>query len=283
MRVPPSPVIIWVGVFPGSELSATAAHDASQVLLALLKDYGLSDVGIQYRESSYFRSVAPQLIKCDYWRNPTAEVIRPLTPALGLQISTRERLDAGGTMALYLAEGGERNRLLGLSSRHVLFGPGEANVDYTAPDAPRPDQHPKNVVLLGTKAYDNLLASIKIKIADHSRNISFDRRSIVDSVSAEAWPNPRAVEEATRRRAEYQRKIEEAELAIEKLAELLRHVQTTKEWRHPDRRVLGRVLRSPALQRGVGQHRFTEDWAIFEVDRAKLGEGFEGNQIDLGA
>lgn len=51
-----SPVIVWVGVFPGSGLSATAAHDVSQVLLALLKDHDISDVGIQYRESNYIRS-----------------------------------------------------------------------------------------------------------------------------------------------------------------------------------------------------------------------------------
>jgi len=32
----------------------------------------------------------------------------------------------------------------------------------------------------------------------------------------------------------------------------------------------------------VGEHQFTEDWAIFDIDRAKLGDGFEGNKLDLG-
>jgi len=33
----------------------------------------------------------------------------------------------------------------------------------------------------------------------------------------------------------------------------------------------------------VGEHRLTEDWGIFQVNRAKLGAGFQGNKIDLGA
>ena len=37
------PVTIWIGVFPGST-SATAAHDAAQDVLALLRDFEIIDV-----------------------------------------------------------------------------------------------------------------------------------------------------------------------------------------------------------------------------------------------
>ena len=39
------PVTIWIGVFSEST-SATAAHDAAQDVLALLKDYQITDVDI---------------------------------------------------------------------------------------------------------------------------------------------------------------------------------------------------------------------------------------------
>jgi hypothetical protein len=55
-----------------------------------------------------------------------------------------------------------------------------------------------------------------------------------------------------------------------------------KDWSKLDNRVLGHILRSPAITLGVGEHRFTEDWGIFLVNRAKLGDGFQGNKLDLG-
>ena len=59
--------------------------------------------------------------------------------------------------------------------------------------------------------------------------------------------------------------------------------QVNKDWSKLDNRVLGHILRSPATNLGVGEHRFTEDWGIFLVNRDKLGDGFQGNKVDLGS
>jgi len=59
-------------------------------------------------------------------------------------------------MALYLAEGGGSDRLLGLSYRHVLIGSKEANIDYIR----HPSGSPKDVLLLGRRAFTNLVDSI---------------------------------------------------------------------------------------------------------------------------
>jgi hypothetical protein len=75
--------------------------------------------------------------------------------------------------------------------------------------------------------------------------------------------------------------LDKAETAMEALAVLLD--QVNKDWNKLDKRVLGHILRSPAIALGVGQNRFTEDWGIFRVSRAKLGDGFQGNKMDLGA
>jgi len=59
--------------------------------------------------------------------------------------------------------------------------------------------------------------------------------------------------------------------------------QVNRDWKKLDKRVLGPIIRSPAISLGVGEQRLTEDWGIFRVDRAKLGDGFKGNKMNLGA
>ena len=55
------------------------------------------------------------------------------------------------------------------------------------------------------------------------------------------------------------------------------------DWSRLDNRVLGHILRFPAITLGIGEHRFTEDWGIFLVNRAKLSDGFQDNKMDLRA
>ena len=160
------PVTIWIGVFPESA-SATAAHDAAQGVLALLKDYQITDVDIEFRESFYTREVGPQLHRPASDLDLLLDVISPLTPALGLPIFTKARPDAQGTMALYLAEGGGSDRLLGLSCRHVLIGSEQANIDYVC----HPSRPPRDVLLLGRRAFTNLVDSIKLGIRKHGFNV----------------------------------------------------------------------------------------------------------------
>ncbi|KAJ3897897.1 hypothetical protein F5879DRAFT_813351, partial [Lentinula edodes] len=78
----------------------------------------------------------------------------------------------------------------------------------------------------------------------------------------------------------YRSKIESSLEAMEALGAL--YEQVNKNWKRFNNRVLGHIICSPALRLGVGKQRFTEDWGIFSIDRTKLGDGFQGNQIDLG-
>lgn len=74
--------------------------------------------------------------------------------------------------------------------------------------------------------------------------------------------------------------VDKAEAAVDALGELLKQVNHTRNKRGSP--VLGHVLRSPAITLGVGPQHFTEDYGIFLVKRHTLGEGFQGNKIDLG-
>ncbi|KAG9075984.1 hypothetical protein FRC06_009779, partial [Ceratobasidium sp. 370] len=270
-----SPVTIWIGVFPGST-TATAAHHAAQSVLALLQGCQITDVDVDFRESIYTRSVGPRLLRPVRDRDPLAEVVTPLTPALGLCISTRARPDAQGTMALYLAEGDGSNRLLGLSCRHVLIGPEAGNFDYSYhPGAP-----PKDVLLLGKGGYANLVDSIKFAIAGEGISAKLYRNEIESCKEQEKGNDAADVAKAEEYRIETEKLLDKAGEATVELAGFLD--QVNKEWRKIRNRVIGRVLRSPPIGLGVSEQHFTEDWGVFVVDRAKLGDGFQGNKIDLG-
>lgn len=101
----------------------------NRTYLTLLKEYQITDVDFDFRKSFYMREVGPQLPDPVGNLDPLEELVSPLPPALG-HISTKAMPNAQRKMALYLAEGGSSDRLLGLSRRHVLIGSKEANIDY---------------------------------------------------------------------------------------------------------------------------------------------------------
>lgn len=167
------PVTIWIGVSPNTT-SATAAHGAAQDVLALLKDYKITDVDLEFRESTYVREVGHRLHRPVGDLDPLVNVVGPLTPALGLSISTKARRGAQGTMAIYIAKGGDSDRLLGLTCRHVLISAKDTNVDYVYhPSAPKRD-----VFLLGKSAFNNLVNSIIVRIGRHGIAIERCRSQI---------------------------------------------------------------------------------------------------------
>lgn len=81
------PATIWIDVSPEST-SATAAHDAAQDVPPLLKDYQITDVDIDFRESFYTREVGPQLLEPISDLDPLVDVFSPLIPAPGRCSST---------------------------------------------------------------------------------------------------------------------------------------------------------------------------------------------------
>ncbi|KAF8639613.1 hypothetical protein AX16_010260 [Volvariella volvacea WC 439] len=276
-----SPVTIWIGVLPGSTL-ATAAHNAAKDVQGLLEKYGITDeVNIEFRESDYQHHIGAPLYRSVNDLNPLVDVVGPLTPALGLRISTTTRPTAQGNIALYLAEGGGSegggsDELLGLTCRHVLIGPKEDKKLY----AYHTSQPPKDVILLGHNAYTNLIDSIKLKIGELGITAQYWEEQIEDFKQREDDADPEDAAAASVDRAKTETLLAGAMEAMDRLEGF--RVEVEREWSNHKSRVLGPVLRSPPIALGVGEHRFTEDWGIFEVDRAKLGEGFQGNRIDLG-
>ena len=231
---------------------------------------------MDFRESIYTRDVGPRLFNPVDDLDPLVDVVSPLTPALGLRISTRARPNAQGTMALYLAEGGDSDRLLGLSCRHVLIGSQEGNLDYSYhPNAPA-----KDVLLLGKRAYADVVDSIKLAIGGQGISAKRWRKQIEGFKEMEKGNDAADVAKAGASRIKTEGLLDEAEKAMEELGGFLD--QVNKEWKKVDKRVIGHILRSPPIGLGVSEQHFTEDWGVFVVDRTKLGDGFQGNNMDLG-
>jgi len=180
-------------------------------------------------------------------------------------------------MGIYLAKGGESNTLLGLTCRHVLIGPNVPNLDYAHIKVRRVG----GSSCLARKPHTKLADSIKIEIGQHGLAIERWRGQIEGFKGGEKGTYAGDIEKARKDRDKTQALLDDVEEAMGVLGKFLGQVQ--KDWSKLDNRVLGTVLCSPAVNLGVGEHRFTEDWGIFQVDRTKLGDGFHGNKIDLGA
>jgi hypothetical protein len=78
-------------------------------------------------------------------------------------------------MAFYFAEGGDSTKVLGLTCHHVLF---KTDADHypgrlTSAGAPRRD-----VQLLGLRAFDKLLNSIRLRIGRHGIMVDIDKGQI---------------------------------------------------------------------------------------------------------
>lgn len=245
------PVVIWIGVLPDS-LTGEDAFNTANAILALLEDEGITAVNIEFRESVFRRSASAELYEPASDLDATRHVIDPLTTALGLPISAAKTPHLRGTMGFYFKNGDD---LYGVTARHVLFPADEDNSDYTYnPSRPR-----KEVLLMGTKAWDDYLKSIQIRIGNLGTAAEIYRESI--------------------RRLEGRALLEEATNAIDELQEL--YERSKKDFGKQSQRVIGHVVWSPAIAVGTVPHSFTKDVCVVELDKARFLPNFKGNVIDL--
>ncbi|KAG6820199.1 hypothetical protein H0H93_004049 [Arthromyces matolae] len=252
------PVIIWIGVCPGSLLGEDAFNSANS-LLELLRSHDITDVDIEFRESVYRRLAGPELYKPVGTGDLTdRKFIDPLSTALGLPISGERTPDLQGTMGFYFQDGED---LFGVTARHVLFPTDECNYDFTFINdaAPR-----REVLLMGNKAFKDHLRSIMVEIGCMGNQTelwgdvikrceeTISRNDVDDAEKA------REKEEMTT----YQQAINEKRYdePIEKLSEL--HQRLMDDWGFPGDRIIG------------------HDYAIIKLDKDKFKNSFMGNVLN---
>lgn len=276
---PVGPVVLWIGVVPET-VSWEKARDAANRCLTLLQESDITDVEIEFRSSVYRRSAGPSLHPYASDWDPTVNVGEPLTPALGLSIASQKTPHVEGTGGLYLAEGGGSEKILLLTARHVLFPPnGGPNFDYTYSKTTSSSRH--EVLLFGTPALKEFFASIESRI-DMLRidvDVQTSRADALRKVVDEG--DEGRVQTASEKLEAARKSVVKTNKAIEVLDRF--YNDAGRVWRPSQNRILGHVDRSPPLQFGVGTGGFTEDYALVEIDSAKIPTGFKGNVLDLGA
>ena len=267
------PVVIWLGISPGSTSSDTA-HQISRRILTLLRKHGIDDVVIEWREAVLQRLGGPPLMSHVNSTNPTHHVHRFLTALLGIPLATQgvEKEDSQGTLTLWFHENKDKNgdpssKVYGVSNCHILRN--NTTVDYEY----KGDESRDFVRVCGVRRFQQGLDEIKRHISDHAIHASFYTQEI-DGLEAE---NPDEI-------AENRRKLNDENDAIRQLEAL--HGDVTRHWfdikLHRD---IGYVQHTEAIKVNFteGGTRYTSDWGAFLATEAKVRDQFEGNVVDIGA
>jgi hypothetical protein len=251
-------------------LSDEDAHTAAIGCQELLESYKITDVEVEFRESIFARSASPKLLKYVSFKyplpNPSPGVRGPLTPALGLRIAAQATPYAEGTGALYISEGHNRDKVYILSARHVVFPPDAGNNELYNHIRWEPR---RKVLLLGPKAFQALLKSTMISIGKHKRMVDIYKQKLDNLKDDDDAKGRMEIE------------LNGKERVIKTLNQF--HDEITKYWSEENQRILGHIAYSPPIAVGTGAERYTEDWALIELDRNKIDwNTFKGNVIDLG-
>jgi hypothetical protein len=269
------PVVLWIGVAPET-LSGKDAHTSASGCLELLKEFGITDVEVEYRESTYTQSTGPELLELVPGSHPTAKICNPLTPVLGLSISAQATPYAGGTGGLYLVD---NKKVLLVTARHVLCPPDEGpNINFTHTDT---SACCHDILLLGTKAFENLIETIEVEIRVQGQVVNEYNEQVQMLQVRKAGEDQDNIGKVMEKLEETQKSLDKEKGKKEALEKI--HNKVKKEWSQPSQRVLGHTIRSPPIAFGVGAKQFTEDYAIVELDSSKIEKAFKGNVIDLGA
>ncbi|RPD77947.1 hypothetical protein L226DRAFT_611127 [Lentinus tigrinus ALCF2SS1-7] len=264
-----APIVLWIGVQPVSlsrEDGRTVAVTCKDILV---KEFEITDVEVEIRESVVTRAAGPKLLSPpEFYSDPIANMKDPLTTALCLPISAENSPYVEGTGGFYLAEGGDSKRVFLVTARHVVFPPELGlNEDYERtgedPSAPR-----HNVVLLGLKTYEDTLNFIHEEIGRHGWTRDYLTHKLA------------ALRNEDDQQAELIRQRFESERAVTRLTEFEGEMEN---W-GPDLslRILGHVVRAPPIVVGYGPEQYTQDFAIIELDSSKFdSKSFKGNVINM--
>ena len=271
------PVVVWIGVPPGST-SADTAHDISQEILVLLRKNDVEDVVVEWREAVPQKLAGPPLLPPADSTDPTHYSRRFLTALLAVPLTTEglEEDDAQDTLTLWFLEnkdddGNASDRVFGLSNCHVLRK--NTTVDYSSRGGASKD----HVRVCGMRRYQRGLDDITKAVADHAFFAHLHAQDIVRP-QASGGQVPRSATALKR----LQDKLDEDNEAIA----LLEHLndEATKHWSNIKlQRDIGYVAYTRKINVDVGGTRYTEDWGVFVAAEAKVRDGFIGNAVDLGA
>ena len=271
------PVVIWIGVEPGTT-SPETAHEVSQEILALLRRNGVEGIVVEWREAVLQRLAGLPLLPTVDSSDATQNVRRFLTPLHGVPLAAQD-LDEGygqGTLTLWFHEnlakdGKPSNKVFGVTNCHVLRK--DTTVDYEH----RGGAAMSYVHVCGNRRFDRGLEEITDEIAT---------RVMVAEILAREIATLRAKTQTT----DTVRAIEIKQWSLDREIEAINnlsafHANTKLNWSQKiHHRNIGYIQFAPAVTVDVqGGTLFTSDWGVFVAAEGKVKDAFEGNVVYLGA
>jgi hypothetical protein len=237
----------------------------------LLVEHNITDIDVEICEPVVTHLASPKLLTPTIDHDYAVDIREPLTTTLGLPICAQSTLWAEGTGGFFISEGGNTERLLLVTARHIVFKPDKNKNTHF--EHKNNSQRHYNVTLFGNAAFNKYLESTQTKIRHKTIITQYHERHIRD---IEGRNDP----VTNRDRQEIQAKLDNTKKAIDRLNDFYKDVST--QWATEDSRVLGHVILSPPIGIDIGDKGYTEDWAIIEIDASKINaSNFSGNAIDL--
>ncbi|KAJ8518179.1 hypothetical protein ONZ45_g4710 [Pleurotus djamor] len=264
---------IWIGVRPDT-LTSNIAHEASQSILALLEQQGISGVDVAFRESTvqFLQGRRPALLP------PSREHLLQnfadkLSTSTGLSITGRD-MSAQGTLGPFFVDG---NHLNAITARHVLFDiDNEPNEEYY-----HQESSPKReVLMMSDEDFEDLLSSITAELNSMNRAIQKDMDEL-----RQVLAHPRPQQDDFRIHGYWQPTLKTLRIDINYLesrkSELEIFLFNLKKLYGPkENRIIGYVLWSPPLNT-IGPGRYTTDLCVVRLYQEKFRHFF-GNGFNLG-
>jgi len=262
------PVIVWIGVVPGS-LTGEKGVEVATHCRGILSTHNV-DIHVEIRESMVIHSAGPKMYKPVPTSNPTTLAREPFSTALGLPICAEDTPSIEGTGGFFISDPLNPGNIYLVTARHVLFDPDkEPNELYQHRNS---SQRRRNVLLFGDAAIEKHIMAIKSEINGKHITIDHLERRL-------DYAEQQGIEDAEAERDQVLPQLEKERKAIGALEKF--HADVSKDWKQQENRILGHIIISPPLD--VGEEGFVENWAVIKIDDSKIDlTNFVGNVIDLG-
>ncbi|KAH9044292.1 hypothetical protein EDB85DRAFT_2284617 [Lactarius pseudohatsudake] len=279
----PGPVVLWIGVKPGS-LSREDAQVAAVGCETILDKFKITGAEVAFRSHSSpgWPALSSSITPTTLTQPPGFVVFSP--PHSVCRSLPKPRRTPRAPGAIYLSVGRDSEKVYVLTARHAVFPPNAVpNELYDRMVRKRLpgswiSQPRREVILPGPQAFQSVLKSTMVKIRGDMIMVDLHNRELDTLRERKASVDNDGVEEERMVVEGNLRAVEASIKAINKF-----HDEVTKYWSEESQRVIGHITYSPAITVGTGTKRYTEDWALIELDRSKIDwDNFRGNVIDLG-
>ena len=269
------PLIISIGVTPGSLLYGTAVAAAATVK-EILTQAGFPDIEVAFVEWLVSRSVGSKLLSFDPLLDSVPDLRKPFTPTLGLSIAPLKYPYYEGTAALYFRLSKDDERVAILTCAHVARPP-PAYTTNTGMSRKKPSQPREEFVALGVQGYDSALNAIMGTIGKLAGSVN----NWNDVLTRLGKPVEGEKTSITKKRVENLGLVAKALEDIEEANKL--HDEVTKVRSTLNQRVIGCVLHSEPIEVSVSPHGYTKDWALIELYNDNIDwSTFQGNKVYIG-